>query len=327
MRKFLLIASAVCFLIALVVYWFGSICVGAVMTLILGALIALDVYLLRNNARWWIAILMFVIAFSVMTSSFSSLFMRDGNEVLTSNEEITITDEETETSDEDITTEEDKSVISDAEEADQEETVQTKDDAKETVEKQEKKSKEPTVVTKVVEKKVPVEKVVEKEVIKEVPVEKTVEKEVIVEVPAQKQEEATSTPTPEPTPIPTPTPQNIYYNGDPTVMNGGYGYGYSGDPTVMNNGYNGYYGDPTGGYNNYNSNNVRISGKNEVLVGETYTYTIVGINSFSKSKLKLPEGVSYEGSSGNKVKLYFEQVGAYSIGYGNASIKVEAYYD
>jgi len=113
-------------------------------------------------------------------------------------------------------------------------------------------------------------------------------------------------------------------------------------PTVTpNNGntnlYYNPYGDPMGGYsgnnyypnnnNYYGSNTVRISGEEEVIAGEEYTYTISGVTSISKSKLKVPANVSIENISGNKVTLYFEEgwSGTYSLGYGSATIKVEVY--
>ena len=172
---------------------------------------------------------------------------------------------------------------------------------------------EPKVVTKTEY----VEKVVEKRV--EVPVEKEVIKEVVVEkeVPVVEYVEVEKKPevsTPVQTPTPTPNYNyNSQYYGDPTG-NSNYGYGYN----------NGYYGDPTGNYYGNNSS-VSIKGKTTVTAGNSYTYTISGVSSISKSKLDVPSNVSIERVSGNKVTLYFEEdwTGSYSIGYGSEAIKIK----
>lgn len=189
------------------------------------------------------------------------------------------------------------------------------------VEEEETKTDEETV--KVVEKEVPVEKVVERVVEKrvEVPVEKIVEKTVTeyVEVPVVEYVEVEIPTTPTQTTNPNTTPQYNYNN--PTGMN----YGYTGDPTVPNsygygNVYN--YGDPTIN-NSYYYGQISISGNKTVTMGESVMYTISGVSSISKSNLKLPKNVYVDKISGNKVYLVFEQVGWYSIGYGNATINVK----
>lgn len=309
MRKVLLILSMVCFLVAIVAYWFCGVVAGIIATLLIGALIAVDVYLFRNNARWWSAIAMFLIAFSVMTSSIPGFFMHNYSE----NEDVEICE----------TAEEDGAKID--EESEEAETVedekkQSSEEADEVVVTvSDEAESEPTVVTKtvekVVEKPVTVEKVVEKVVEVPVEVEKVVEKEVIeyVEVPVVEYVEKETTSQPVSTPTPTPN-YNYYSYGDPTMYNNygnGYSYGY------------GYTGDPTGGYNYQQT--MSISGKTNVTSGNSYTYTISGVSSISKSKLDLPANVSVESISGNRVTLYFEDgwTGSYSIGYGSAVINVK----
>jgi len=107
-------------------------------------------------------------------------------------------------------------------------------------------------------------------------------------------------------------------------------YDYYGDPTgVYTNNYNyNPYGDPAGGYYNNNySSSVKISGEKEVTAGESYTYTISGVNNISESKLKIPSNVNVKNIRGNKITLYFEEgwSGTYSIGYSSATIKVEVH--
>jgi len=302
MRKVLLVLSMVCFLVAIVAYWFWGVVAGVIATLLLGALISVDVYLLRNNARWWIAIVMLLISFSIMTSALPGFFMHNYSE----NKDVEIC----ETADEDSAKldEEVEEEIKDSDE-DDDKAVTVSDGAKD-------ESKVVTkTVEKVVEKPVTVEKVIEKVVEVPVEVEKVVEKEVIeyVEVPVVEYVEKETTSQPAATPTPTPN-YNYYSYGDPTMYNNygsGYNYGY------------GYTGDPTGGYNYQNA--VSISGKTNVTAGNSYTYTISGVSSISKSKLDLPANVSVESINGNRVTLYFEDewTGSYSIGYGSAVINVK----
>ena len=302
MRKFLLILSAICFFAAIVVYWFSGVWAGVIATVLIGALIALDIYLIKNNARWWITLVIFFVSFMIMTSSFSNLFARNIAEKVECSSKTESTVEEKE--DEVLLEEESIEEPEDVEEISYEEDI---------VVPASKPVSEPKVVTKTEY----VEKVVEKRV--EVPVEKEVIKEVVVEkeVPVVEYVEVEKKPevsTPVQTPTPTPNYNyNSQYYGDPTG-NSNYGYGYN----------NGYYGDPTGNYYGNNSS-VNIKGKTTVTAGNSYTYTISGVSSISKSKLDVPSNVNIERVSGNKVTLYFEEdwTGSYSIGYGSAAIKIK----
>lgn len=290
MKKFLLILSIVCFGVAIIGSWFYSALAGLIVTLVVGLLIAADVYLINNNPRLWASIAMFVLSLLLLFWIGTKVgFGLIGGDSISNTEITNVYDEE----------ESETEVITDEEEI-EEEPEEVLDEKEEVV------KEEQTTIVKEVIKEVPVEKVVVKEVVKEVPKVEYVEIE-------KKPETPTPTPVPTPTPIPTPTPtpipnyNNMNYGGPTTV----YGYGYQ----------NGY------GYNgNYNTTSIKIKGPTEVYAGETETYTISGINSFSKSKLKLPENVSYADHYGNKVELYFDEditSGYCMIEYGTAKLKVD----
>lgn len=322
MKKILLFASITVLVISVVFAWLSSVWTGVIATVLLGALIAFDVFLLRNNPRLWISIIMWIISIFIL-GWFSF------NLALPKETKLDITTEE-------ITEEEFTDIIEEAEEPEKmeiEEEVSNEDDEtdEETVTQGDEIEKKSEVIIKEVVKEVPVEKVVVKKVPQEVPVEKEVVKEVVKEVIKEvpKIEYIEVEKEPEPTPQPsTTTPAPTVQPYSPTTV---YGYGY-GDPTMGGYGY-GYgnqygYGDPTGGYNGYYStSSIRISGPEKVYAGEEETYTISGVSSISKNKLDLPANVSVEKISGNKVTLSFEEewTGSYSICYGNASIDVKVY--
>ena len=278
MKKFLLVASIICFSIAIVMNFICSFWCGLIMALLLGILIYADVYLIKNNPRWWIAILMFILSLLFLFWASSNLGYKTAVSELGINEAVDVIEE-----------------------------PEIEEELTQDIETEETDEIEPEEEQNVIIKEVPVEKVVVKEVVKEVPKVKYIE--------VEKKPEPTTQPTPTPTPTATPiaNTSNIGYGGPTTVYGYGYGAGY---------GYPSGYENP--GYN-YNTS-IKIKGPTEVYAGDSEEYTISGINSFSKSKLKLPENVSYEDHSGNKVTLYFDDdfTGGYCmIQYGTAKLKVD----
>lgn len=349
MKKSTLIFSVALLAVAIIMYWICGVGTGILMTLVCGALIALHVFLINKNPRWWIIILALIVSISLVRCSFFKLMdeasMKDAEKIVMEiqSEEDDDTPEKTDNYEEkdtsDVVSEDDENsdVVEETEECPEDETQEPEINP------------EPVVVEKVVEKevKVPVvvEKVVEKKV--EVPVEKEVIK--YVEKPSKETNAQTTKPTTSTTstttqtnsPVTTPTNNYNYnpaYYGDPTSSSYGhgsnYGYGYTTDPTLNNYGYGygyssgyGYTGDPTAsGYNNnYYSSSIKITGDTTVVAGDTATYTITGVSSITRSKLDLPDNVSIESINGNRVKLYFEEgwTGTYSIGYESAELKIK----
>lgn len=197
MKKFFLWGAMLAFAIAIIAFWFTGVTCGIIATFALGALIILARWLIKNNAKAWIAVLLFLLALFILSFSCSIVTSR-----YLSNRNL---DVEYKTSDytcQEVIDNELEEGLEEISEADTTEEV-VKDNEKDTTTKIE---------------------YVDRVVVKEVP--KIVEKEVIKEVPTQtKNEKETSTPSSTPTPIPTPvpSPQHNYngYYGDPT--GGSYG--------------------------------------------------------------------------------------------------------
>lgn len=310
MKKILLGMSIVGFIAAIIISWICSFWTGFIMTAVLGALIAFTAYLLKNTARLWISIVMFILSIIILFFISARLGYRAADYLEPKTEFTDIYEEKTELEDEEAKCTEEPIIEEQCTEKQEESIGKQIEIIPE---------KEKNTVVKEVVKEVPVERVIVKEVpkVQYVEVEKKSEtkEQVITATPAPKPTPApTPKPTPAPTPKPTPTPTPVYNNvnyGGPTTV---YGYGYG-------------YGTPTGGYNNYNptSTSIKIKGATEVVAGDTETYTISGVNSISKSKLDISGNVDYK-ISGNKITLYFDEdftSGYCLIKYGSEKLKVD----
>ena len=290
MKTLLLALSLIGFCVSMIFSWItGGVWYGLLVTVISIVCICLSMYSIKNRARvkWWIVIVLLIFSLFMLKHSVISMVCKEFEPIFDKyGTEVKVDSEPEATNDECDGVDEGVATVNEVKL--KQENNQPKDTSKK------------TIVTKVVEKVVekPVEKVVTEYV--EVPVVEYVE----VQTPETNTNEQVSSPT-----ISTPMNPQYGYTGDPTMMNYGYnnGINYGGDPTINNN---------------YLYQSIEISGDKYVIMGESIPYTITGVSSISESRLNLPNGVSVDKIRGNKVYLTFDEVGWYSIGYGNATINV-----